>query len=116
MRGPADQGGLPGEGGLDYRLRDKVLAVVSACCANEYGVKEAIMNSQEQLKETEYVKAKELMDRVMYYAVKKSEYMVYGKENVVRAMDMGIAEVVVVAEELGEDEVLDIVMRGDSKG
>ncbi|MGC9118046.1 MAG: peptide chain release factor aRF-1 [Thermoproteus sp.] len=104
------------EGGLDYRLKDKILAVVSACCANEYGVKEAIMNAQEQLKESEYVKAKELMDRVMYYAVKKSEYMVYGKENVMRALDMGIADVVVVAEELGEDAVLDVVMRGDSKG
>ncbi|WP_052883140.1 peptide chain release factor aRF-1 [Thermoproteus tenax] len=104
------------EGGLDYRLKEKVLAVVSACCANEYGDTEAIRNAEEQLKETEYVRAKELMDRVMYYAVKKSEYMVYGREKVLRAMEMGIAEVVVVAEELGEDAVLDIVMRGDSKG
>lgn len=104
------------EGGLDYRLKDKVLAVVSACCANEYGVIEAIRNAEEQLKESEYVKAKELMDKVMYYAVKKSEYMVYGKEKVLKAMEMGIADVVIVAEELGEDEVLDFIMRGDSKG
>jgi peptide chain release factor subunit 1 len=104
------------QGGLDYRLKDKVLAVVSACCANEYGVTEAIRNAEEQLKESEYVRAKEVMDRVMYYAVKKSEYMVYGKENVLRAMEMGVAELVVVAEELGEDSVLDIIMRADSKG
>ncbi|MBP1449914.1 MAG: peptide chain release factor 1, partial [Thermoproteus sp.] len=103
-------------GGLDYRLKDKVLAVVSACCANEYGVIEAIRNAEEQLKENEYVKAKEIMDRVMYYAVKKSEYMVYGRDKVMKAMEMGAAELVVVAEELGEDEVLDLVMRGDSKG
>jgi peptide chain release factor subunit 1 len=104
------------EGGLDYRLKEKVLAVVPACCANEYGVIEAIKNAQEQLKESEYVRAKEVMDRVMYYAVKKSDYIVYGREKVLKALETGLAEVVVVAEELGEDVVMDLVMRGDSKG
>jgi len=33
---------FPKEGGLDYRLEDKVLAVVSACCVDEHGVREAI--------------------------------------------------------------------------
>jgi len=33
---------FPKEGGLDYRLADKVVAVVSACCADEHGVREAI--------------------------------------------------------------------------
>jgi len=104
------------QGGLDYRLKEKVLAVVPACCANEYGVIEAIRNAQEQLKESEYVHAKEVMDRVMYYAVKKSDYIVYGREKVLKALETGLAEVVVVAEELGEDVVMDLVMRGDSKG
>jgi peptide chain release factor subunit 1 len=104
------------EGGLDYRLKEKVLAVVPACCANEYGVIEAIRNAQEYLKESEYVHAKEVMDRVMYYAVKKSDYIVYGREKVLKALETGLAEVVVVAEELGEDVVMDLVMRGDSKG
>lgn len=104
------------EGGLDYRLKEKVLAVVAACCANEYGVVEAIKNAQEQLKESEYVKAKEVMDRVMYYAVKKSDYFVYGKERVLKALESGMAEVVVVAEELGEDAVLEAVMKAEEKG
>lgn len=103
------------EGGLDYRLKDKVLAVVPACCANEYGVMEAIRNAQEQLKESEYVRAKEVMDRLMYYAVKKSEYLVYGKEQTMKALDMGVAELVVVAEELGEDEVLSVIMKAEEK-
>jgi peptide chain release factor subunit 1 len=104
------------EGGLDYRLKDKVLAVVSACCANEYGVVEAIKNAQEQLKESEYVHAKEVMERVMYYAVKKSDYIVYGRDRVLKALEMGMAEAVVVAEELGEDVVLEVIMKAEEKG
>jgi peptide chain release factor subunit 1 len=104
------------EGGLDYRLKDKVLAVVPACCANEYGVVEAIKNAQEQLKESEYVHAKEVMERVMYYAVKKSDYIVYGRDRVLKALEVGVAEAVVVAEELGEDAVLEVIMKAEEKG
>jgi peptide chain release factor subunit 1 len=104
------------EGGLDYRLMDKVLTVVPACCADEHGVREAIKNAQEQLKESEYVHAKEVMDRVMHYAVKKSEYFVYGREKMLKALEMGIAETVAIAEELGEDAVLDIVLKAEEKG
>jgi peptide chain release factor subunit 1 len=104
------------EGGLDYRLRDKVLAVVPACCANEYGVVEAIKNAQEQLKESEYVRAKEVMERVMYYAVKKSDYIVYGRDRALKALEAGMAEAVVVAEELGEDAVLEVIMKAEEKG
>ncbi|MEM5826536.1 MAG: peptide chain release factor aRF-1 [Pyrobaculum sp.] len=104
------------EGGLDYRLKDKVLAIVPACCANEYGVVEAIKNAQEQLKESEYVKAKELMERVMYYAVKKSDYIVYGRDRVLKAIETGLAEVAIVAEELGEETVLEIIMKAEEKG
>jgi peptide chain release factor subunit 1 (aeRF-1) len=104
------------EGGLDYRLKEKVLAVVPACCANEYGVMEAIKNAQEQLKESEYVHAKEVMDRVMYYAVRKSDYIVYGRDRVLKALEMGMAETVIIAEELGEDVVLEVVMKAEEKG
>ncbi len=113
--GPTKEDFLEG-GGLDYRLRDKVLAVVPACCANEYGVVEAIKNAQEQLKESEYVQAKEVMERVMYYAVKKSEYIVYGREKTIAALKSGMAQTVVVAEEVGEEAVLEVVMLAEEKG
>jgi len=79
-------------------------------------VVEAIKNAQEQLKESEYVHAKEVMERVMYYAVKKSDYIVYGRDRVLKALEMGMAEAVVVAEELGEDVVLEVIMKAEEKG
>ncbi|MFN3803806.1 MAG: peptide chain release factor aRF-1 [Pyrobaculum sp.] len=102
-------------GGLDYRLKDKVLAVVSSCCANEYGVVEAIRNAQEQLKESEYVRAKEVMERVMYYAVRKSDYIIYGRDKVLKALEHGAVDTVVVAEELGEEAVLEVVTMAERK-
>ena len=98
------------EGGLDSRLLEKVIAVVPACCADESGVLEAIKASEDKLKETEYVKAKKLMEQVMYLAVKKPEYLVYGREQVMNAIQNGLAKIVLVSEDVGEDEILNLTM------
>jgi peptide chain release factor subunit 1 len=103
-------------GGLDYRLKEKILAIVPACCADEQGVGEVIRGAKEQLKESEYVRAKEVMERVMYCAVKKSDYIAYGRERALRALEMGVAEAVVVAEELAEDVVLWVMMKAEENG
>ena len=92
------------------------MAVVPACCADEHGVREAIRGAKEQLKESEYVRAKEVMERMMYYAVKKSDYIAYGRERALRALEMGVAEAAVAAEELGEDAVLEVIMKAEEKG
>jgi peptide chain release factor subunit 1 len=98
------------EGGLDHRIRDKVIAVVPACCADIGGVLEAIKNAEDKLRETEYVKAKKLMEEVMYLAVKKPEYLVYGREAVMDAIKRGIARLVIVSEDVGEDEIMNLTL------
>jgi peptide chain release factor subunit 1 len=102
------------EDGLDYRLKDKVIAVVSACCADIGGILEAIRNAEDKLKETEYVKAKKLMEEVMYLAVKKPEYLIYGKDAVLDSIKKGIAKVVIVSEDVGEEEIMNltVMLRG----
>ncbi len=97
-------------GVLDYRLRDKVIAVVPACCANEYGVMEAIRNAEDHIKDSEYVRAKKLMDLLMHHLVKKGDYVVYGKERVLKAVESGIADVVLVSEGVGEEEIVGLVL------
>jgi len=98
------------EGELDHRIRDKVIALVPACCADESGVLEAIRASEDKLRETEYVRAKKIMEEVMYLAVKKPQYLVYGREQVLEAARRGIAKVIIVSEEVGEDEVVNLTM------
>ncbi len=102
------------EGGLDSRLMDKVIAIVPACCADISGVLEAIRGAEDKLKETEYVRAKKLMEEVMYIAVKKPDYIVYGRDNVMSAIEKGIAKVVLISEDVGEDEIfkLTTMLRG----
>lgn len=95
---------------MDHRIRDKVIAIVSACCADIGGVLEAIRNAEDKLKETEYVKAKKLMEEIMYLAVKKPEYLIYGKDSVMDAIKKGIAKVVVVSEDVGEDEIMNLTL------
>jgi peptide chain release factor subunit 1 len=98
------------QGGLDHRIRDKVIAVVPACCADESGVLEAIRGSEDKLKETEYVKAKKIMEQIMYLAVKKPEYLVYGREAVLESARKGIAKKIIVSEDVGEEEIMNLTM------
>ncbi len=96
-------------GYLDYRLKQKIIAVVDACCANEYGVIEAIKRAWKHIKDNEYVHAKKLMETIMYYAIKKPDLIVYGREKVREAIESGIASRVVVSEDIGENEIMELL-------
>ncbi len=100
---------------LDYRLKQKIIAIVDACCANEYGVMEAIRRAWKYIKDNEYVRAKKLMELVTYYAIKKTDMIVYGKEKVWDAVQNGIAQTVIVSEEVGEDEIMQLMLECDKR-
>ncbi len=46
----------------------------------------------------------------MYLAVKKPEYLIYGKDSVMDAVKKGIAKVVIVSEDVGEDEIMNLTL------
>lgn len=46
----------------------------------------------------------------MYLAVKKPEYLIYGKDSVMDAVKKGIAKMVVVSEDVGEDEIMNLTI------
>ncbi len=101
---------------LDHRIRNKIVAIVPACCADASGVMEAIKNAEDRLKESEYVRAKRAVDEVMYLAVKRPDYIVYGKENVLESIRKGIARKVVVSEDVGEDEIISLTIMAKERG
>ncbi|KUO93240.1 MAG: peptide chain release factor aRF-1 [Thermocladium sp.] len=104
------------EDALDYRLKDKVIAIVDACCPDEYGVIETIRKASEHIKDNEYVHAKELLETLMEYAVRKSNYVVFGRESTMKALKYGAARIILVSENVGEEEILNLVVEGDKKG
>ncbi len=102
-------------GYLDYRLRDKVIAVVDSCCADEYGVVETVRKAWKHIRDNEYARAKKLVDLIMYYAVKKPDHIVYGREDVERAIDSGLAQLVVVSDDVGVDEVARLMLKCEER-
>ena len=101
---------------LDYRLRQKIIAVVDVGYVDEYGVRETIKKAWKYIQDNEYVRAKMLMEEFMHHLVKNSEYVIYGKEKVERAIKSGIAKVVLLSEELDEDEILNFMLEGEKRG
>ncbi|NPA23568.1 MAG: peptide chain release factor 1 [Crenarchaeota archaeon] len=100
---------------LDYRLKSKVIAVVDACCANEYGVIEALKRAWKHIKDNEYVRAKRLMELITYYAIKKPDMIVYGRDKVWEAVNAGIAQTVIVSENVGEEDIMKLMLECDER-
>ena len=87
-------------GYLDYRLRDKILGVVTTQYLSEEGLREALNEARQLIRESRYARERELYDTLMQTAVKSPELVAYGFHEVNKALDMGKVEILVLHEDL----------------
>jgi len=84
---------------LDPRLRQKIVGVVDTGYTNEYGIREAIENAQEILRDAEIVRQKKAVDRFIGEVV-KGGLAEYGPSNVYRALKEGRVDTLLIVEDL----------------
>lgn len=87
------------EGYLPYELEDSVVAVQNTSYTGEQGFEELLKKSREQLKETELQKEKELV-KEMFDRLREDGKVTYGAEQVIRAIELGAVETVLLSEDL----------------
>ncbi|HID09011.1 TPA: peptide chain release factor 1, partial [Candidatus Micrarchaeota archaeon] len=83
---------------LDPRIRQKVIGIVDTGYTNEYGIREAIENAQEMLRDAEIVRQKKAVDRFIGEVV-KGGLAEYGPSNVYRALKEGRVDTLLVVED-----------------
>jgi len=96
---------------LDYRLRKKIIGLVSAQYQGYEGLREAVNNAINLIKETEYAKQKEAFDELMEAMNISPEKVVVGLQETMRALEEGRLDKVFIAEDL--DKVLAKIQCGD---
>lgn len=82
---------------LHYQLRQKLLGVKSTSYTGEYGLRELVARSEDLMEEAAVVREKQLLER-FFSELKKGGNVTYGVEEVMRALDTGAVDILLISE------------------
>jgi peptide chain release factor subunit 1 len=83
---------------LDYRLKDKILAVLDTGYTDEPGIKELLSRSEDTLKDVRYMEEKNLVQKFLKHLSKDDGLAVYGQKEVMAALELGSVDLVLVSD------------------
>ena len=83
---------------LDYRLKDKIIAVKDVGYTDEYGLEELVRRSQDVLQEASIIKEKNILND-FFAKLAKGENVVYGYVNTMKYLESGALEKLLISED-----------------
>jgi peptide chain release factor subunit 1 len=83
---------------LDYRIKQKILAVKDVGYTDEYGLEELVKRSQDVLQEASIIKEKNILSD-FFARIAKNENAVYGIQNVLKYLEAGALEKLLISED-----------------
>ncbi|MEM0243399.1 MAG: peptide chain release factor aRF-1 [Candidatus Aenigmatarchaeota archaeon] len=84
---------------LDYRLRDKIIAIKDVGYTDEYGLQELVNRSEEELSQTEIIREKNVLNKFFEAVSKMQSNVVYGVKDVLRYLENGALEELIISED-----------------
>jgi peptide chain release factor subunit 1 len=90
---------------LDYRLKEKIVAVVDTAYTGEQGVEEIFEKAPEIIKNVRYVEEKRIIQKFLYEIGHDTGLATYGEAEVRRALKSGLVETLLLSEELDKTRV-----------
>jgi peptide chain release factor subunit 1 len=102
---------------LPYNLKQKVLGIFDTAYSNEYGLKELIEKAKDILEKTEYVKEVELVKTFFEHLGKNTGLVVYGFDDVKKALEMGAVDTILISEDYKDkiNEILELIRQTNAK-
>jgi len=85
---------------LDYRLKQKIVAIIDTAYSEEYGVREVVSKAPEVIAKIRYVEEKKLMQKFLYHVGHDTGLAVYGERAVRECLKMGAVDVLLLSEDL----------------
>ena len=101
---------------LPYYLKQKIIAVVDTAYADEYGLKELVERAKDVLEKEEIMHEKKLLNRFFYLLAKNPDMVVYGEEDVKKALEMGAIETLLVSEDYDHEKLKEILDLAEQYG
>jgi len=101
---------------LNHELKKKIVAIKDITYTDESGIRELVNASQEVLKDVEAAKHKKFLDKFMHDLNKEPDLVVYGKENVDKALEVGAVDTLLLSEALEEAEIDHYLEKAEQSG
>ncbi|MBI4895995.1 MAG: peptide chain release factor 1 [Candidatus Aenigmarchaeota archaeon] len=86
-------------------IKNKILGTVDVSYTGEFGLHETIDRAEDLLKEASVLKEKKILQRFFNEMQREQGLAVYGVKEVLRALEMGAVDTVIVSEETTMEEV-----------
>lgn len=90
---------------LEYRLEDKVLGVLSVSDTKEKGLEELVERGEELIKEEKLKKERNVLNK-FFNRLRKDEKVAYGINEVLKAVDYGAIDTLILSDSLDKNEEL----------
>lgn len=102
---------------LPYNLKQKIVGVFDTSYTNENGLKELIERAKDVLKESQYIKEVEKVRLFFEHLGKGTGMVVYGYDDVKKALEYGAAEIVLISEDYFKDskEIIDLAEKTNAE-
>ena len=88
-------------------VKKKVLGLENTGYTDEQGLEELVQRSQSILAEAAVAKEKELVQRFFEELRKESGLAVYGKDKIVKVLEMGAVDIILISEGIDADELIE---------
>ncbi|HDI74428.1 MAG TPA: peptide chain release factor 1, partial [Thermoprotei archaeon] len=85
---------------LDYRLKEKIIAVLDVGNSGEEGIYELAKRAEDVLKDLEFTKEKRIVQKFLYHIARDTGLATYGEEYVRKALLMGAVDTLLISEKL----------------
>ena len=85
---------------LDYRLRQKIVAILDTAYTEEYGVREVVEKAPKIMEKVRYVEEKRLMQKFLYHVGHDTGLAVYGESAVRECLKLGAVDTLLISEGL----------------
>ena len=93
------------EGEITNELKKKIIGIKDLSYTDEFGLQELLEKSEDILAHEEVIEEKKLVNRFLDNLAKNQKMVTYGEKEVLRHLQMGAVDVVLISEEMGDDKI-----------
>jgi len=86
-------------GGLDYRLKQLVIGLYDVADVDEHGFHELVQRAAEDIKGQKYAEAAKALEEFKRHLARDTGYIVYGDEETIEALQMGMLKSLLLPED-----------------
>ncbi len=102
---------------VDYRVKKLILQpLYDLADQGEVGLRDMVVKASDILKEQKYVKVNSLMDEIKYHLAKDDGMIIYGINEIKKAIEMGAVDSLIVYDDPNNQELQSLIQKAESYG